>query len=266
MASSCSSAADRTFGPPIHGCSYLDFTLLFEQVVFGIVLSACFLPAIAWRILQLLGQSRKITLESNQHAKVSIGVKIILSLALICSQLILLMLWAMSPQYRNKFTIASASLSLVCSLGIPVLSWKEHVRSVSPSNLLCLYLLLSTLLDGVQARTLWLRFPPTIAGTCTAGLGVRFLLLIAESQEKHKYLKPQFVDYSPEKLGGMVNRVMFWWLNPLLAHGARGLLNGSHLFPIDSNLSAEAVQAKFESEWLSSMLLPLSWDELSRGI
>ncbi|RAH60585.1 hypothetical protein BO85DRAFT_509417 [Aspergillus piperis CBS 112811] len=253
MASSCSSAADRTFGPPIHGCSYLDFTLLFEQVIFGIVLSACFLPAVACRILQLLGQSRKITLELNQHAKVSICVKIILSLALICSQLILLMLWAMSPQHRNKFTIASASLSLVCSLGIPILSWKEHVRSVSPSNLLCFYLLLSTLLDGVQARTLWLRFPLTIAGTCTAGLGVRFLLLIAESQEKHRYLKPQFVYYSPERLGGMVNRVIFWWLNPLLARGARGLLNGSHLFPVDSNLSAEAVQAKFESSWLSTL-------------
>ena len=163
----------------------------------------------------------------------------------------------MAPQHYNKTTVASACLSLICSLGIPILSWNEHIRSVSPSNLLCVYLLFSTLFDGVQARTLWLRFPSTIAGTCTAGLGVRFLLLIAESQEKQTYLKPQFANYSPEKLGGMVNRIVFWWLNPLLARGSRGLLSPSYLFPIDPNLSAEVAQAKFESKWSLSTLRPL---------
>ncbi|GKZ63827.1 hypothetical protein AnigIFM50267_000113 [Aspergillus niger] len=207
----------------------------------------------AWRLLQLFGQSGKITLTSSQHAKISIWVKIILSIALICSQITLLMLWGMAPQHCNKTTIASACLSLICSLGIPILSWNEHIRSVSPSNLLCIYLLFSTLFDGVQARTLWLRFPSTIAGTCTAGLGVRFLLLIAESQEKQTYLKPQFANYSPEKLGGMVNRIIFWWLNPLLARGSRGLLSPSYLFPIDPNLSAEVAQGKFESKWSLTM-------------
>ncbi|EHA23283.1 hypothetical protein ASPNIDRAFT_37295 [Aspergillus niger ATCC 1015] len=253
MESSCSSAADQTIGPPIHGCSYLDFTLLFEQAIFGIIPSACFLPAMAWRLLQLFGQSGKITLTSSQHAKISIWVKIILSIALICSQITLLMLWGMAPQHCNKTTIASACLSLICSFGIPILSWNEHIRSVSPSNLLCIYLLFSTLFDGVQARTLWLRFPSTIAGTCTAGLGVRFLLLIAESQEKQTSLKPQFANYSPEKLGGMVNRIIFWWLNPLLARGSRGLLSPSYLFPIDPNLSAEVAQGKFESKWSLTM-------------
>ncbi|RAK99825.1 P-loop containing nucleoside triphosphate hydrolase protein [Aspergillus ibericus CBS 121593] len=252
MASSCSPAADRTFGPPIHGCHYLDFTLLFEQVVFSIIPSACFLPAVAWRLLQLLGQSRKITLTANQHSKVSILVKIILSLALICSQLTLLIVWAMAPQYRNNATIASVCLSLICSLSIPVLSWNEHLRSVSPSNLLCFYLLFSTLFDGVQARTLWLRDPSTIAGAFTAALSIRLLMLIAELQEKQKYLKLPFAAYPPEMKGGMVNRVVFWWLNPLLAHGARGLLSPSHLFPIDSNLSAEAVQTKFKAKWYTA--------------
>ncbi|PWY69052.1 P-loop containing nucleoside triphosphate hydrolase protein [Aspergillus heteromorphus CBS 117.55] len=251
MASSCSLAADRTFGPPIHGCDYLDFTLLFEQVVFGIIPSACFLPAMVWRLLQLIGQPGKIKLTTNQQAKVSILAKITLSLALICSQLTLVILWGMAPQYRNKATIASVCLSLTCSLSIPVLSWNEHVRSVSPSILLCFYLLSSTLVDGVQARTLWLRGPSTIAATYTAGLSIRFLMLIAELQEKQKYLKPPFVAYPPEMVGGMVNRVVFWWLNPLLARGARGLLSPSHLFPIDSNLSAETVQTKFQARWSS---------------
>ena len=251
MASSCSLAADRSFGPPIPGCHYLDFTLLFEQVVFGIIPSACFLPAVAWRLFQLLGQSRKIRWTSNQHAKVSVWVKIILSLALICSQLALLMLWAMAPQYRNKTTIASVCLSLTCSLSIPVLSWNEHMRSVSPSNLLCFYLFFSTLFDSVQARSLWLRGNSTIAGTFTATLSIRFLMLIAELQEKQRYLKPPYAAYSPEVKGGMVNRVVFWWLNPLLARGARGLLDPNHLFPIDSHLEAEAVQTKFSVKWHS---------------
>ncbi|PYI07463.1 P-loop containing nucleoside triphosphate hydrolase protein [Aspergillus sclerotiicarbonarius CBS 121057] len=253
MASSCSPAADRTFGPPIHGCPYLDFTLLFEQVVLSIIPSACFLPAVAWRLRQLLAQSGKIKWTSNQHAKASILVKMVLSLALICCQLAVLILWAMAPQYRNNATIASVCLSLTCSLSIPVLSWNEHTRSVSPSNLLCFYLLTSTMFDGVQARTLWLRDPSTMAGTFTAALSIRFLMLIAELQEKQKYLKPPFAAYPPEMMGGMVSRVVFWWLNPLLARGARGLLSPSHLFPIDSLLSAKVVQTKFEAKWFSTL-------------
>ncbi|KAI2865272.1 hypothetical protein CBS12448_2233 [Aspergillus niger] len=51
----------------------------------------------------------------------------------------------------------------------------------------------------------------------------------------------------------MVNRIIFWWLNPLLARGSRGLLSPSYLFPIDPNLSAEVAQGKFESKWSLTM-------------
>ncbi|PYH35599.1 P-loop containing nucleoside triphosphate hydrolase protein [Aspergillus neoniger CBS 115656] len=256
METLCSPAADRTFGPSIHGCRYLDFTLLFEQVVFSIIPSACFILSLAWRLLQLLPQSGKIRVASNKYARVSILVKVTLGISLVCNQLALLVLWAMVPQYQNEATMASVCLSLTCSLCIPVLSWNEHVRSISPSHLLCSYLMFSTLFDGVQARTLWLRNTPTIAGTFTAALGIRFLLLVAELQEKKTTLKAPFAAYPPEVLGNMLNRVVFWWVNPLLARGARGLLSPNHLFPIDPDLAAENLQANFRAKWASSMMDP----------
>ncbi|KAJ5164333.1 P-loop containing nucleoside triphosphate hydrolase protein [Penicillium coprophilum] len=84
-------------------------------------------------------------------------------------------------------------------------------------------------------------------------LVIRFLLLIAELQEKQKYLIPPFSTYPPEALGGMVNRVAFWWLNPLLTRGARGLLNPANLFSLDRNLKADELQERFSAKWHSAL-------------
>lgn len=50
-----------------------------------------------------------------------------------------------------------ACLSLLATLGLAVVSYQEHHRSLRPYFLLSGYLTTSTLLDGSQARTLWLR-------------------------------------------------------------------------------------------------------------
>lgn len=255
MPNHCDQVSDEIFGPQIQGCHYLDFTLLFEQTVLSIIPSGCFLLVAIWRLERLVRQSTKVTLQPNKQAKRSALAKIVLNIALIGTQLAVLILWAIAPQHRNRATISSVSLSLACSVCIFALSCVEHRKSVSPSHLICFYLFCNILFDIVQARTLWLRDTfPSIAGTFTATLAIRFVLLIAELQEKQKYLVPPFSTYPPEALGGMVNRLAFWWLNRLLARGARGLLNPANLFPIDPSLRAEELQERFSAKWHLGML------------
>lgn len=52
MASACTVAADQTFGPAVK-CGQFDFTLFFEQSIFGIGISSLFLLFVPFRIAQL---------------------------------------------------------------------------------------------------------------------------------------------------------------------------------------------------------------------
>ncbi|KAJ5108345.1 P-loop containing nucleoside triphosphate hydrolase protein [Penicillium angulare] len=258
MADICSQleSADKAFGPQIQGCDSLkfDFTLLFEQVVLSMIPTACFIPMAACRLWWLLKQSLKVTLQPNKQGRIAIFCKLILNIASFLANIVLLVIWTITPQleYRNKATIISVPLSLICSLCTFALSWTEHRKSVAPSNIICFYLTCSILLDTAQARTLWLRDNlQIVAVTFTAALAIRFLILVAELQEKQQYLTPPFSTYPPEVLAGMVNRVLFWWLNPLLLRGARGLLNSTGIFPIDSSLQSTGLQEKFVPKWQS---------------
>lgn len=258
MAIICSLTADKAFGPPVQGCNVLDFTLLFEQLFLAIVPSACFISAMLWRVSHLYSEPNKTA--PNRSAQIWNSSKGVLAISLICSQTSLLVLWVTASQYLNSATIAALVLSLISSLGIFILSWLEHSRSVSPPDLLCVYLLFSTMFDIVQTRTLWLRYSHTsIAVVFTIMLSIKFILLIAELQEKQKFLVPPFSSYPPEILGSIVNRVLFWWLNPLLIRGARSILNPQNLFSIDPNLSTEFLEEQFSANWNVGMLYLLSF-------
>lgn len=52
---------DNTFGPFVQGCrDEFDFTLLFEETVFSIVPSACFLTLSAYRIWRMQGKPTSV--------------------------------------------------------------------------------------------------------------------------------------------------------------------------------------------------------------
>lgn len=172
----------------------------------------------------------------------------IAALLLIGLQLALLVYW--SSYQVTRATVPSAVLSLLVAFTILLLSRFEHSRSVQPSIILNVYLLASVAFDAVQVRTLFLRRDePVILGLFTANIAVKSALLILEAMSKRKYLRAPYRNYSPEVTSGILNRSVFWWINPILATGFRKLLTVDDLFATDTSLKSEVLLEEIQVSW-----------------
>jgi ATP-binding cassette subfamily C (CFTR/MRP) protein 1 len=63
---------------------------------------------------------------------------------------------------------------------------------------------------------------------------VKALLLILETWEKRRLVRPMYASPAPEDWTGVINRSLFWWINPLLFRGARTSLSVGDLFHLES--------------------------------
>lgn len=131
-----------------------------------------------------------------------------------------------------------------------VLSYLEHARAPRPSMLLNAYLLLALLFDIAQVRTLWLassnadEIQFSRLFTCT--VVVKALLILLESRSKSKWLARWDVkEHSPEETTGLYGLGAYFWLNRLFLVGYRKVLEMADLFPLDQNMVAETLYAKF---------------------
>ncbi|KAL5086662.1 hypothetical protein Trisim1_008747 [Trichoderma cf. simile WF8] len=244
----CAPSADNVFGPQVHGCREdFDFTLLFEQSILSILpsliflllaLSRCFL---VWKRPTLLRQPLDVLLCSKMLAFLGFGA----------TQIALIIQYAVSDRAFTKVSIAASAISLVTLLPSAILSYLDHHRSIRPSTLLCSFLALATLFDVSQARTLWLRHDGSpLPATFTAAVAFRFCMLLLESVEKRSLLKEVYRSYSPEALGSIFNRSVFWWLNRLLLRGSASVLRQEDLMSLDPQLlPSSANPSDFGSAW-----------------
>jgi hypothetical protein len=168
--------------------------------------------------------------------------------SLIGVQLGLLIYWA-----RNQLTRAalpSAILSFLSGIAILCLSRLEHSRTIQPSSLLNVYLLVSLIFDAVQVRTLYLKnVEPAILGLFTADLVIKAVLLVLESQSKRSHLKVPYNGYSPETTSGVFSRSFFLWLNPVVLTGFRKILTLDDLFKSDPELLSEPLFRQMHDSW-----------------
>ncbi|KAL1961479.1 hypothetical protein VTN77DRAFT_1836 [Rasamsonia byssochlamydoides] len=164
------------------------------------------------------------------------------------SQVPLLILWVHHDTIQTA--VPAAALSLTTALAIVILSAIEHNRSVRPSSLLSIYLLVSIFLDAVQARTLFIRHRPfSIVVTFTAGIAAKVLLLTLEFRNKRHYLRSFYRQYPPELTSGIFNRTVFWWLNSLLVGGFRKILSLEDFFSPDEALKSAPLKEKIQAAW-----------------
>jgi ATP-binding cassette subfamily C (CFTR/MRP) protein 1 len=172
-------------------------------------------------------------------------------------QTALLILHALSSSLRTRATIAASALTLLDALGLCMLSHSEHIRSVRPSAIINVYLLLTLPFDAARARTLWLDgATKPIAAVFTSTLGVKVMILIAEAIEKRAILIDRYQNSSPEMTSGIYSRSFFWWLNTLMTTGFRRVIDNDDLYPIDDEMSSVSVRDKGDRVW----------SEASRGI
>ncbi|KAJ0345222.1 hypothetical protein KNSL1_008611 [Colletotrichum chrysophilum] len=218
-----------------------DFTLLFEEAVLAVPLHCLLLLVLPACALRLAGADVKVV-ASTQRALKAVPLN-----------LALLVLWATTSSAaitHTRATIPAAVLGLLASLGVGLLSWLEHDRSVRPSFVLSTYLFLSVLLDTARARTLWMLGPnQTIPAIFTCTLALRAVMILLESTEKRRILVPQHKGYSKEVTSGTFNRSVFFWLTSLFINGYRNILKLEDLYPLDPKLASEPLYKKLADAW-----------------
>lgn len=130
------------------------------------------------------------------------------------------MLWSTQSPIRTKTSIAAAAVSFAEALVFVVLSKWEHNRSVRPSSLLTVYLLVSLGIDFIRMRTLIsMHFDSLIISLSAAAIAVKMSLLFIESQNKTAYFTPLDSSRPPQETSGILNRSVFWWLNSMFMQG-----------------------------------------------
>jgi hypothetical protein len=141
------------------------------------------------------------------------------------------------------------------------LSYFEHARSLGPSSLLNVFLLVSLLLDAAVLRTVWLSLSTAAVSTSvqavlTACFALKATLLVLEGREKSDHVvgRPTL---APEETSGLYSRAVFAWVAPLLRTGFQRLLRPADLFQLDEKMSASGLSERFWWHWRKGWCFPL---------
>ena len=128
-------------------------------------------------------------------------------------------------------------------------------------------------------RTLWLRqdYSPVshrIAVLYTLAFVIKICTFAVESLPKRQAPASPYRDASPEARADMVNRALFWWINPIFVQGYSSTLEVPDLPVLDNALSAknshlilssswEANKAQGKASLLGTAITTLKWPLLS---
>ncbi|WQF82387.1 Putative AAA+ ATPase domain, ABC transporter type 1, transmembrane domain-containing protein [Colletotrichum destructivum] len=209
----------------------------------SIAASALFISLLPIRLMMLRAEPIKVVSEHRGHGKLAIAI--LLSVV----QLATLVTIAFTPA-KDDFHLFSAVASFVACVGLCPLLALEHTRSVKPSDLGIVYLLVSTACDfaelgtGQYGNTTLEAVTPGIVNLC-----VKFVLLVAESRGKKPILRDPRGQQSPEELANILDRTFFWWINPILALGNRHVLTEENLPPMGHMLSSKALRQQALRAW-----------------
>jgi hypothetical protein len=147
--------------------------------------------------------------------------------------------------------VAASALKLATALFMMVLSGVDHSRSPRPSILLNSYLFLTLLLDGTQARTLFLSSGdrPEIAYSSifSAAIALKLGIFLLEARQKSRWISWDMKDHSPEETSGIFALGVYFWLNRLFLAGYSKVLKVKDLYPLDSTLDAKLLHDKFSA-------------------
>lgn len=169
-----------------------------------------------------------------------------------CLELSLVVLWSQDTSIKTPVSIAAATINLLVALQMIALSWIEDARSVRPSTLLSLYLVVTVLLDLPQIRTLWMHGGlDATAGITTAAMALKSLFLVVENIGKRAFLLPAHQNLPPESTSGIVNRSFLWWVNNTFRRGFRTALALEDLDQLDDALLSDGLSKAMARTWSS---------------
>ncbi|XWW94251.1 hypothetical protein V2A60_002194 [Cordyceps javanica] len=239
-------SCDARFGPRVDTvCRSFDFTLYFEDVVFGAVPNAVFIVIAVIAAVGLFRQQNIV-----KHSAL-LGSKLAVFSALFVFQLVFLALRIENTHLHTRASIAVDVLSLVATCAASVLSWLQHHRSEQPSTTLTLYLSALVPLEIARVRTLWLMTPhdPAAFSVKTVGLVLTAAVLVLESTGKRGSLRqPEKLAHSgPEPFMGFWGITGYVWVLGTLSRGYSNFLTVDDLPELDYRIAADKLHYQLQS-------------------
>lgn len=165
-------------------------------------------------------------------------------------QSILLTFWYQPSTPTTRATVPTAFASVVVSLLCLYLSHLEHFRSLRPSTTLCLFHVLSLILDLPRLRTLSL-LPDnqTVTIIFAVSLISRAGVVILEATEKRSLLKKPFSGCAIEATSGIFNRSLYLWVSGLLWTGSKITLTVDNLPILDDDIKGASNPETLLDKW-----------------
>ncbi|KAK0640764.1 P-loop containing nucleoside triphosphate hydrolase protein [Cercophora newfieldiana] len=205
----------------------------------SVAFSASFVAWLPFRFSQLRTEATKVISRHGGHVKLRIAIL----LALVQSTVLF---WdAFSRFGADRFF--SAIPSVLACIGLCPLLFYEHTKSTRPSDLAVLYLLLTLVPDSVDLGARIHDDGISVGvGLAAASALLKLVLVVIESRGKASILRDE---RSPEESSGVLSRIFFWWINPILAKGNRNILTGEELPPMGQKLSSELRRQKALQAW-----------------
>ncbi|KAI4727274.1 P-loop containing nucleoside triphosphate hydrolase protein [Aureobasidium sp. EXF-10728] len=220
-----------------------DLTLGLEDYVMILIPAACLLFMAPLRLRRTWGRSRKVVSPTALW-----WAKTISSTSFVGLSLAVLIRGCTRP-HAPSAEIPAEVFSFLASLAAAVLSQWEHIRSIRPSALLQLYLMVALVVQAVHLRSLWLRNDDiTMRGLGIGQIVACAIFLAVESVSKESILL-QRQKRSPQDTNDMFSQRLFWWLNNMFKRGYTSVLAPNDLDKMDEDLSSTDPQRRFRLEW-----------------
>lgn len=146
--------------------------------------------------------------------------------------------------------VSAATILFLASIAAYILSYLEHNRSIRPSQLLQLYLIVALIAQVIHLRTIWIRQNDvTLQALYTAEVAACAVFLLAESIGKESILLNRH-RRSPQDTNDLFSQRFFLYLNSLFRRGYSSLLAPNDLDDIDEDLASLQYIRRFRLEWL----------------
>ncbi|RAL01356.1 putative multidrug resistance protein [Aspergillus ibericus CBS 121593] len=150
---------------------------------------------------------------------------------------------------HNPIAIAASAVAFTASLFVPLLSFIEHGRSVSPSATLNIYLLVALALGLIRLAWIHVVLHDVSSPWNVAIPAVAFALLILEAHDKRSLLREPWQNVSLEETTSVLSKAFLWWILPLLRKGNQQILILDDLFSMHSELSSQSLRDRMLRFW-----------------
>ncbi|CZR52737.1 related to multidrug resistance protein [Phialocephala subalpina] len=213
--------------------------IVFTATIISAIVFLIYLP---FRLQQL----RKCSIEAVSSWQGPL--KSMLAILLSIISLIYLINYLTSPTQNETPLVASILISIFADLGLGLLLFLSQRRSLRPSDLATLYLISSILCD-VILLTIPSGLPPYSSHLIALRCMFHFALLILECRNRLLVDGATNKSQSPEETSGVLSRVFFSWINPILIQGYKNILIDQDLPPLSQELRPKATRRGILQAW-----------------